>query len=239
MRAVIVSVRYDDMLAVTLPAWKALLPAGTLAVATSPDDTASQAVAAQHGVPAIITDAWTRRDPTCHWGSRDATFNAAFGMDVCLGLAEDLRPRPEIGEVIININVDCYPQGKFCDVSALEENALYGVWRHHCLTPEMFGQVLRGKVTAGPFREGDPRVTPQRVPRMKNSGSRPVGYYQMWRYREGERFGSYPTAQKYDTHFCGKWKHLRYVEDFWLWHLGPQADAANWAGRVVPRWDAA
>lgn len=228
MRAAIVSVKYGDLLAVTLPAWKKLLPDGVLTVATSPEDTESQEVAAANGVPCFVTDAWTRRDPewTGTWGmNRPVTFNCALGLDESLGLIGSAK-RPAIGEVIAAIHVDCWPQGKWCSTDGLRDDTLYGVWRHFCPTPEVFEQIKRGKVTK------------ESVPRMKNSGGRPVGYFQMFRYRDGERFGSYPTAQKYDTHFCAKWKNLAYVYDFWLWHLGPHDDA-NWAGRVVPRWHAA
>lgn len=226
MRAAIVSVHYADLLAVTLPAWVKLLPPGVLSVVTSPADHETQEVSRAHGVPVVVTDAWTRTDPSVHtWGlSRPVTFNCALALDVALGLAEDARARPSIGEVIAAIHVDCYPQGRFCDLSLLKTDTLYGVWRHHCQTPQMFKDVLTGSVTR------------QQVRRMKNSGGRPVGYFQMCRYRAGLRFGSYPTAQKYDTHFCAKFATLAFLDDFWLWHLGPQDDA-NWAGRILPRWE--
>lgn len=227
MRAVIVSVRYGDMISITLPAWKQMLPAGTLAVATSPEDTESQEVAARHGVPAIVTDAWTRIDPTCHAGGT-ATFNAALGMDEALGLAGDLRSRPAIGEVIININADCYPTGTFPAEDTIRAGILYGFWRHHCQTQKDFGLFLKGKKGVHDFRW------------MKNSGGRPVGYFQMWRYREGERFRSYPNAGKYDTHFCDRWKpNFCMRDEIKLLHLGEQKDWANWISRVVPRWEPA
>lgn len=228
MRAVIVSVSYGDMLTVTLPAWKALLPPGTLSVATSPDDAESQDIAKQHGVPSLITDAWTRFDDSCHRGGVP-TFNAALGMDVTLGLAEDLVARPNAGDLIVNINADCYPFGTWPSGKHVKPGVLYGAWRHHCLTPGDLAKYQQGRLPLKYF------------PRMKNSGGRPVGYFNVWRYVEGRRFGSYPTAGKYDTHFItrcyeNKWAYLNGLH---LFHLGPQADWANWAGRVVPRWGAA
>lgn len=228
MRAIIVSVRYADFLAVTLPAWKAILPPGTLSVATSFDDEASISVAHAHGVRAILTDAWTRLDETCHVGG-PPTFNAALGMDVCLGLHEDLVAPPEYGEVVVNINVDCYPVGEWPKEKHILPTILYGAWRYHCMTPKDLADFLAG-------------TKPQKYfPKMKNSGGRPVGYFNAWRYVKGRRFGSYPTAGKYDTnfielHYHEKWQ---YFPGLSLLHLGPQAGWENWAGRVVPAWGAA
>lgn len=229
LRAVIVSVRYDDMIARTAPAWKQVLPAGTLAVVTSPDDHATQAVCAAVGVPAIVTDAFTRIDETCHADPKmqPPTFNCALAMDEALGLAGDLQPCPSVGELIVNINADCYPVGRFPSIDDLKAGMLYGFWRHHCLTPKDFGKFQAGTLKIHDFR------------RMKNSGGRPVGYFQMWRYRAGERFRSYPNAGKYDTHFCDRWApHMVMRDELAMLHLGEQKDWDNWRGRVVPRWEA-
>lgn len=227
LRAVIVSVRYGDMIAVTAPAWKAILPPGTLSVVTSPDDQESQDVCRALEIPVTITDAFTRIDDTCHAGGTP-TFNCALAMDEALGLAGVRHSRPELGELIVNINADCYPFGRWPDESELRPGVLYGFWRYHCLTPKDLGRFVAGKKT---FRE---------FPRMKNSGGRPVGYFQMWRYREGERFRSYPNAGKYDTHFCDRWApHMVMRDEMGMLHLGEQKDWDNWRSRVVPRWGAA
>lgn len=227
LRAVIVSVKYGDMIAVTAPAWKKVLPPGTLSVVTSPEDTESQEVCQSLGIPITITDAFTRSDETCHAGGV-STFNCALAMDESLGLAGEFHPRPAIGELIVNINADCYPFGTFPPDQDIAAGVLYGFWRYHCLTPKDLAKCIT---------LGRPLPT---FPRMKNSGGRPVGYFQMWRYREGERFRSYPNAGKYDTHFCDRWApHMTMRNELSLLHLGEQKDWDNWRGRVVPRWGAA
>lgn len=224
MRAVLVSVKYGDLLGVTLPAWKATLPPRSLSVVTSPEDQETQDVCAKYDVPAFITDAFTRIDETCHAGGVP-TFNCALAMDEALGLVGDRVPRPAVGELICNINADCYPVGVWPHENTFDPGILYGFWRHHCLTTEEFAQFRAGKRPAEKF------------PWMKNSGGRPVGYLQLWRYRAGERYRSYPNAGKYDTHFCDRWKpHFCMRTELRLLHLGPQKDWANWISRVVPRW---
>ena len=225
LRAVIVSVKYGDMIKVTMPAWKAVLPPGSLSVVTSPEDIETQDVCRENDVPALITDAFTRIDDTCHAGGVP-TFNCALAMDEALGLAGDRVPKPKIGDLICNINADCYPVGVWPDESTFDPGVLYGFWRHHCLTVEEFAAFRRGKRTV------------QKFPRMKNSGGRPVGYLQLWRYRDGERYRSYPNAGKYDTHFCDRWKpHFNMRPELALIHMGPQKDWDNWRSRVVPRFE--
>jgi hypothetical protein len=226
MRAIIVSVNYADFLAVTLPAWKAILPPGTLSVATAPGDPSIE-LAVAHGVTPIVTDAWTRLDETCHVGGTP-TFNAAYGMDVCLGLVDELIDPPEYGEVVVNINVDCYPVGAWPQDKHILPTILYGAWRYHCLTAKDFTTF-----------QADGSL--DRFPRMKNSGGRPVGYFNAWRWVKGRRFGSYPTAGKYDTNFIELYYRKRwdYFEGLSLLHLGPQAGWENWRGRSVPAWGAA
>lgn len=228
MRAAILSVNYADYLAVTLPAWKAMLPTESLCVVTSPNDAETARLAAQHEVRCVVTDAWTRRDTSVHpWcPEKPDTFNCALALDVALGLAEDARPRPTIGEVVVSINADCYPQGQWPDTSHLDADTIYGIERFACETPKVFADVLAGRLKHTDLR------------RMKNSGGRPIGYFQLARYREGLRFGSFPTARKYDTYFCAKFAKKAFFNAVWLWHLGPM-DTANWAGRTLPRWEAA
>ena len=108
MRLVVTSVRYADFLAVTLPAWKAIVPSGALYVATSIDDIHTQQVAVAHGVPCLCTEAWTQKDPTCHEGG-EPTFNLALGLDTALGLVPGLMPEPTPGEIIGHASADCVP----------------------------------------------------------------------------------------------------------------------------------
>lgn len=224
MRFAITSVHYADMLAVVLPAWKALLPSGLL-VATSPDDQASQRVARDHGVPVFVTDAWTRTDPTCHKVGRETTFNMALGLDESLGLVGDNRPA--VGEIVGHVSADCVPFGRWPKDATFAPGAVYGFWRHECLSPKALHQHQAGQRGLGQF------------PRLKNSHGWPIGYNQVFRYAPGIRFGSYPTAGKFDTDFSRTFARQEMRDELYFLHLGPINVRENWAGRVVPQWGAA
>lgn len=225
MRWVIASVRYADFLAVTLPAWKAIVPSG-LVVATSPEDEDTQAVAENCGVPCIITDAWTRPDPLGHNGGKP-TFNLGFALNVALGLRESLVTPPAPLEVLGHASADCYPFGTWPDDKSLEADRIYGFWRHECLTPNAL-EAHRSGATAR-----------SRYPRLKNSGGRPIGYCQFFRNVPGRAFGSYPTAGKFDTHFVEGVGRHEMLDNVYLLHLGEHDNHRNWGGRVLPAWGSA
>jgi hypothetical protein len=225
VRVVVTSVHYADFLAVTLPAWKAFVPAG-LVVATCPGDDETVRVAGGHDVPVVVTDAWTRRDPAGHEGG-DPTFNMGYGLNVALGLAGDLVPAPESGEIVGHVNPDCYPFGRWPADGRFGADGIYAFWRHECLSPKALAEHVRG-------------VRPlERFPRLKNSKGAPIGYCQFFRAAPGRRFGSYPTAAKFDTHFTARFLHQEMLTEAYLLHLGPINVRENWAGRTVPAWGAA
>lgn len=214
MKVVVTSVGYADFLAVTLAAWQALVPSG-LCVATSPVDEATQQVAAAAGVPVCVTDAWTRIDPSCHAGDR-VSFNMALGLDVAFaGVVE--------GEVCGHVSADCYPVGRWPADKRIVSDTIYGFWRYDCQTPQDFARY-----------QADRRLG--RFPRMKNCHGWPIGYCQLFRYRSDVRFGSFPTAGKFDIRFREKFTHKVMLDDVALIHLGPSSVRANWAGRTIPAW---
>jgi hypothetical protein len=228
MRAIITSVKCGDFLAATLPAWKAIIPAGCLGVATSPTDTETQDVCAAHDVPAFITDAWSRIDSTCHSGANPPQFNMALGLDEAFGFLPGLRAAPADGELCLSLNADVYPFGKLPKASDIQTGTMAGWWRHECHTPKDLAAHVHGTRPISAYK------------RMKNSGGRPVGYAQLFRYFPGFRFGSYGSAAKYDVTVFAKFARLEMRTDLYLFHLGgPEGGHANWVGRCVPRWDAA
>lgn len=224
MRLVVASVNYGDMLAVVLPAWKAIVSRG-LSVATSPEDRESQDVASAHGVPCVVTDAWTRCDEG-HTGG-PAKFNLGFGVNVALGLRESVVPPPVDGEVCAHVSADCYPFGRWPKEAGLQADTVYGFWRHECLSHEALEAHVRGTKPLSAF------------PRLRNSGSLPIGYFQMFRARAGRWLPSYPTAGKTDTHFAKSFPRFEMLTSLYFLHLGPINNHANWAGRVVPQWEVA
>jgi hypothetical protein len=223
MRFAITSVNYADFLAVALPAWKAMLPAGSLVVATSHEDVVTQALTKDHGVTLVVTDAWTRKDSTCHEGGAP-TFNIALGLDEALGLTGDLMSPPKDGEVIGHVSADCVPFGRWPDESNLDDQTVYGFWRYECLKPEHLAEHQQGRRPLSKF------------PRLKNTKGAPIGYNQIFRAKPGRRFGSYPTAGKFDTHFTTRFPRFEMLLDAYFLHLGPINVRENWAGRVVPTW---
>lgn len=228
MRAIITSVNCGDFLADTLPAWKAILPAGTLGVATSPHDTETQEVCQANDVPTWVTDGWARVDLSCHLGANPPQFNMPLGLDEAFGFVPGLRDLPADGELCVSLNADVYPFGAFPAESEVPKGLMAGWWRYECHTPKDLDGCI-----ANPKRV-------QTMTRMKNSGGRPVGYAQMFRYFPGFRFGSYGSAAKYDIHVFKHFPRLQMREEIHLLHLGgPEGGHKNWVGRCVPRWRAA
>lgn len=221
MRLVITSVKYGDMLPVVLPAWQSILKAG-LAVATSPEDRESQAVAQAHGVPCVVTDAWTRCDEG-HTGG-PAKFNLGYGVNVALGLRGSLVEPPAVGEVCAHVSADCVPFGTLPREDELRQDTVYGFWRYECLTQKALLEHQRGARSLSQF------------PRLKNSGGMPIGYFQMWRAARERWMPSFTTAGKTDTHFTKTFPRFEMLTSLYFLHLGPINVHENWAGRVVPQW---
>lgn len=227
MRAIITSVRCGDFLAATLPAWKALL-GEALGVATAPEDTETQEVCRTHGVPAWVTDAWSRVAREIHIGAIPPHFNMPLGLDEAFGFIPGLRDRPTDGDLCLSLNADVYPFGQLPKASEIPAGTMAGWWRYECPTPKDLEAHISRRRPRHAYR------------RMKNSGGRPVGYAQLFRYRPGFRFGSYGSAAKYDIHVFRHFDHLVMRDDLYLFHLGgPEGGHANWVGRCVPRWRAA
>jgi hypothetical protein len=225
VRAVICSVNCGDFLAATLPAWKRLIP--EVGVATSPKDTETIGVCEANGVTAWITDGWERIDPEIHRGAIPPSFNMPLGLDEAFGFMPGLRDAPADGELCLSLNADVYPFGTLPAESEIPKGVMAGWWRHECATPKDLAAHVSGKRKRSDYK------------RMKNSGGRPVGYAQLFRYFPGFRFGSYGSAAKYDIHVFAKFQRLEMRDDLYLFHLGgPEGGHKNWVGRCVPRWGA-
>lgn len=240
IRACITSVQYGDLLAVTLPGWVKLLGAEALTVVTRADDTETQAVARANGVCACLSDAWTRHDPTfappAHWhaywrerGRVDArgkldlrpVFNKALALDETFGFVPTggyLRPEP--GALCLAIDADCAPEGTLPDESTFLPGVIYGARRfegNNDLTrgPEI---KLRGRVLQSQHRHAAPVAG---------------GYFQLFRYQPGMRFGSYPGADGYDYDFAFTFPKGIVLESLAVVHFGETH--VNWWGRKTPR----
>jgi hypothetical protein len=227
MRLVIVSVRFGDHLAVSLPAWQAFLrPSDTLTVATAPDDDETQQVARRHGVASAVTDAWSCTDPTAHDGA-PPTFNMAWGLDTVFGFLEG-RVAP--GTVCGMANPDLVPFGALPPDDAIAAETLYGMGRYECLSSEALAAHQRGETRVQDL----PYVRPLGRSLQK---PRTGGYFMAFRWEPGIRFGSFPTAGKYDEVFARQFPRDRLwpATQCYALHLGGR-DKRNWAGRMLPRW---
>lgn len=230
MRAVLPSVQYADFLAVTLPAWLACLPARSLAVVTAPEDTATARVAADYGVPCLITDAWRRPVPVANPRPGGPVFNKGLALDEAFGFVPGLRDAPAPGECCLSLDADVYPAGVFPAEAAIAADTLYGCPRYEARTPEALRAALAGRV--------GPLIPPRGTPRAwtpEETGVRCLGFFQLFRYRPGLRFGSYWNAGQYDKAFRNRFASRRAVQGFSVLHLG-EMQQANWSGRVVPAW---
>lgn len=232
MRVVMPSLSYGDFAAVTLPAWRAFLPDAALALVTSPDDRESQDVAAALGVDCVVTDAW-RAD--------GAVMNKAAALDLAFGFRGDERPCPALHEVCISVDADVYPFGVLPAPASLAPTTLYGCARYQCDTPEELAAHIRGETARSVLRLLPPRVRGESSPSQMASmsptlaGQRALGFFQLFLYRPGIAFGSYPTAGKYDLEFRRHFAHRVGLWSVYCLHLG-ELNRANWRGRVVPRW---
>jgi hypothetical protein len=184
------------------------------------------------GVPCVVTDAFHRVDPTCHIGDTAPSrlFNLAFALDVALGFTEAAVSSPAQGELCGQVSADLFPFGTFPAEASFNARAVYGFWRHECLTPKDLAK----------HRSGQRPI--DRFPRMKNSHSWPIGYCQFFRWQSDElsdrRFRSYPSAGKFDTHFAVRFEERVMRDEMYFLHLGPTV-RENWSGRAVPPWVAA
>ena len=227
MMAVIPSVDYADMLAVTLPAWQLALPTATIRVVTSREDVATHRVCRETGIEALQTDAWK---------ADGAMLNTAKALDEAFALAAP-------GDVCLSIDADCYPCGTFPREDALDPDVLYGCARYLCMSMADLHAHLDGRTPreALPLmghrleRDGYGLVanTPEAVTRLAGEGP---GYFKVFRYG-AVRFGSFRTAGAYDTTFAAKFTKKRPIVDFYVLHLGPSR-GRNWSRRIVPRWEA-
>lgn len=221
MRVVIPSVNYADFLAVTLPAWKRLLPSVDFLVVTSAADEATRNVAARNETAVVLSEDWL---------AGGATFNKAAALDRAFAF-DGSPPRPIAdGEWCLSLDADVYPFGKFSSLPGGYERVLYSVLRYGCPTREDFLGHLDGRLPLSHFDEIR-MWKPGRVP--DPAGLQ--GYFQLWRFRPGDRFGSYPTAAKYDVHFGRQFPVRRYLDGLYVLHLGEHR--RNWNGRVTPPWN--
>ena len=239
MRIVIPAVSYADLLAVSLPAWRALLPEATIHVVTSPheDDVETSRLACRHGARPVITDAWYREGAVFDKGS---ALNVAFGFEPGLVLP------PKRGEVCISADADVVPFGR--GPVTVRKSALYGCARYHCPDPETLeahrtGRLPLSKLALLPPRTGgagsEPIPHPSQAEVVK-SARKCIGFFQMWRHDDAYSFTPSRNAGGYDTRFARLFPDYRRFAllDFYVLHLGERA-RENWKGRVLPTWGAA
>lgn len=143
IHAYTVCVGYDRELARGIDAWRAGLDAWT--VVTHPDDVATQALCAQHGVDVYLTDAFYR-DPRARF-------------DKFLGLSEAIRDRaPDDWLLLIDADVQP-PEGWRCTVDGAcpQAGTLYGAQRRHADGQRIVDGELAGYFQL--FHSSDPAWT--------------------------------------------------------------------------------
>lgn len=208
VRVVIPSVNYGDLLAVTLPAWLAYFEASDIIVVTSPNDIETAQVASEHAVKLLTTDAWLRNG---------AKFNKAAALDEAFEF-----PARRV-EDCYSIDADIFPEGIMPD--RLEPGIIYGAQRFdvHSNTE------LAARVTT---RQYQPKWYAA-----QHTLHREVclGCVQFFQSFKGLRFGSYPTAARYDIDFAIRnFKRGEILPGFRAFHLGE--GHKNWSGRVAQKW---
>lgn len=239
MRIVIPSVHYADYLAVTLPAWQALRPRAEIIVVTSPDDQETVGVATAAGVRCHATDAWTRPVETFNGAPGRVVFNKALALDEAFGFVPGFAEPPRHKEYCLAIDADVYPFGAWPN-DAKRSDTLYGCPRYECLTPDELIAHRDGRTPVDSLHLIPPKIRGESYARSTNLtpeqvGAKCLGYFQLFRYLDGRRFGSYRTAGKYDMDFRNQFARRRGLTSLYVLHLGEQ-NRQNWQGRILPPW---
>ena len=135
-----------------------------------------------------------------------------------------------------------YPFGRFPSESEIQPDVLYGCARYHCRSRAQLRAHKRGRTDRSRLELIPPKVRGESYVKCVNSrenalaaATKCLGYFQLFRYRGGIRFGSYRTAGKYDLEFRYQFPRREALWDFYVLHLGEQ-NRANWRGRVTARW---
>jgi hypothetical protein len=231
---VIPSAGYADFLKISAPAWREFLPPADLRVVTTPEDQESARVATAAGCRAVVTEAW--RDD-------GARVNKAAALDVAFGFD---RPTPGIlpprdGQWCLSVDADVIPFGLFpALVDWPEARVLFGCPRYGCRSQAELDAYRRGEILRDdlplilPRVKGhDPDLSPPVEP--EDAARRALGFFQLFRWRPGIRFGSYPTAGKYDIEFRKHFTRRSALKHIHVLHLGA-LDRRNWRGRILPTW---
>lgn len=237
MRIVIPSVHYADYLSVTLPAWRAFRPAADITVVTAPNDTETpRVVGSVPGVRCLVTDAWTRPVPTMNGEPGRVVFNKALAMDEAFGFVPGCTDPPRLKEYCLALDADVYPFGIWPQ-DAKRSDTLYSCPRYECLTRDELLAHQAGRTTTADLHLIPPKIRGDAYARLtsmtpEQAAARCLGYFQLFRYLEGRRFGSYRTAGKYDMEFRHQFAQRRGLTSVYVLHLGEQ-NRQNWQGRVL------
>lgn len=231
---VIPSAGYGDFLKTTGPAWRAFLPDADIRVVTTGVDHETNVVTAQLRFRALFTDAWSQDGARLN---KAAALDQAFGITYPWPNAEPLRD----GQLCLSVDADVVPFGTFPSIPRDNARVLYGCARYGCPSVRELDAHRRGALQLG-------ADLPLIVPRVKGkdpdlsppvsaaaAATRALGFFQLFRWHPGVRFGSYPSAGKYDIEFRRHFARREGVTSMHVLHLGP-LDRRNWRGRIVPRW---
>jgi hypothetical protein len=236
MRIVIPSLNYADFLAVTLPAWCRIANPKEIRVVTHLDDQATIDIAHSCGCRIVATTAWN---------AGGAILNKSRAMDEAFGFIPPSaasfsnlpdRVPPEVHELCLALDADCYPVGRLPDPATVESKVIYGCHRYICETNEILTGYLDGSIQRDNLQEivsWGRRVTSSQH---RDCPQVACGYFQLFRYARGMRFGSFPAANEYDVRFAFKFPRSGLVQDIHVLHLGQIG--LNWKGRTTDPWPA-
>lgn len=241
MRLVVPSVEYSDHLQHTLPLWVQLVGPEHITVVTSYDDIETESVALDNGVRVLKTDAWTHHDPTfkrdvSHWHQfwrrrrgKDflkPVFNKALALDEAFCFVPGSTRSPIKGEVCISVDADVRPFGTLPPLDTVKDGVIYGCRRYSLGPHGLKGDdmPIHGRATLRRTQHREHWFVCQ-------------GYFQMFRWHPGMRFGSYPAADAYDDDFAHEFTHSEEVPNFYvLHHGGLESTHKNWEKRITPPW---
>lgn len=223
-----VCVNYGDMLSITLPLNKDLF--NNVVVVTTPEDEETISVCNKHGIKTLLYNCCF-----CYYDKQivaDPTKLFHLSKMINQGLMYIREQFLDDWILYLNSDIVLEPKIKFVNTDKLDENILYGSYRHLIPTKEEFLKIYNDGIVN--FENAY-----KMFPDSDKEKSLGLGFFQLFKK-------SVFYDQQYSTHnnnydasvsdllFINKFKGVQRLEDYTVLHLG--VPGINWYGRISERW---
>jgi hypothetical protein len=234
LKAVIISVKYGDILAHTLPHTRHQVD--ELIVVTTPDDKHTRRLCEQYNVRRLETNVFYQNDlrfnkgAAINEGLRAMNVQWAGTREWFIHMDADILPPPRMKEILRNLRHE------------LDKEGIYGADRLMCQSYEDFTRYMADPeihVESNMWNRGGAFPLNVRVcPVYQGGGYVPIGFFQLWnphgsnvrKYPEGG--AAHKTDYSFGVQFARRHRHL--LPELFMLHLEPdfpQRMGMNWGGR--------